>query len=64
MSSVFHAPRLEYDIGVTGNLFSDESGYVRGGFYGPLHEEMAGVLDDRSAAVNLLAGFGGTRADP
>lgn len=33
----------------------------QGSFHGPGHEEMAGVLDDRSAGVNLIAGFGGTR---
>ena len=61
VSSAFRTPRLEYGIGVAGNAFSDEDGRVLGGFYGPAHEEMAGVLDDRSATVNLLAGFGGTR---
>ena len=61
VSSTFHAPQLEYDIGVTGNSFSDNAGRVRGGFYGPAHEEMAGVLDDRTANVNLLASFGGKR---
>ena len=55
----FRAPALEYDIGVAGNAFSDEDGHVRGGFFGPAHEEMAGVLD--AASVNLLAGFGGKR---
>ena len=61
VSSAFRAPRLEYTIGVAGNAFSDEDGRVLGGFYGPAHEEMAGVLDDRTADVNLLAGFGGKR---
>ncbi len=61
VSSAFRMPRLEYDINVAGNAFSDEDGRVRGGFYGPAHEEMAGVLDDRKSTVNLLAGFGGTR---
>lgn len=61
VSRAFRAPRLEYDIGVTGNTFSDEGGRVLGGFYGPAHEEMAGVLDDRTAEVSLLAGFGGKR---
>ncbi len=28
-------------------------------FHPALTEEMAGVLDDRTAAVNLFAGFGG-----
>ncbi len=61
MASAFRAPRLEYDIGVTRNAFSDREGHVRGGFFGPSHEEMAGVLDDRTVGVNLLAGFGGKR---
>ena len=43
------------------NDFSDDDGRLAGGFFGPGHEEMAGVLDDRRATVNLLAGFGGTR---
>ena len=61
VSSSFRESRLEYDIGVTGNVFSDEDGHVRGGFFGPAHEEMAGVLNDRTATVNLIAGFGGKR---
>ena len=61
VSSAFRTPRLEYGIGVAGNAFSDEDGRVLGGFYGPAHEEMAGVLNDRSSTVNLRAGFGGTR---
>ena len=60
-SSPFRSPRLEYDIGVTGNAFSDAEGRVLGGFYGPGHEEMAGVLNDRAPSVNLMAGFGGTQ---
>jgi len=58
-SSTFRSPRLEYDIGVTENAFSDADGRVLGGFFGPAHEEMAGLLDDRRAHVNLIAGFGG-----
>ena len=61
VSGAFRAARLEYAIGVAGQSFSDDEGRVRGGFYGPAHEEMAGVLDDRTADVNLLAGFGGKR---
>ena len=61
MSSDFRALELRYDIGVAGNAFSDEDGHVRGGFFGPAHQEMAGVLDDRAADVNLIAGFGGKR---
>ena len=60
-SEPFRKPNLDYDITVTGNSFSDPEGRVRGGFYGPAHEEMAGVLRDSSGTVNLLAGFGGTR---
>ncbi len=60
-SSDFRSQRLEYAIGVAGNNFSDEDGRLAGGFFGPGHEEMAGVLDDRRATANLLAGFGGTR---
>ena len=60
-SSEFRSPDLLYDIDVGGNAFSDAAGHVRGGFFGPAHEEMAGVLDDRTATVNLLAGFGGKR---
>ena len=60
-SSDFRSPRLEYTIGVAGNSFSDQDGRVLGGFFGPAHEEMAGVLDDRTPEVDLLAGFGGKR---
>ena len=57
----FRQTRLDYGITVTGNGFGDGDGIVNGSFYGPGHEEMAGVLDDRSSGVNLIAGFGGTR---
>ena len=57
----FRRRSLDYGITVTGNGFGDGSGVVDGSFYGPGHEEMAGVLDDRSSDVNLIAGFGGTR---
>ncbi|MYD95285.1 MAG: transferrin-binding protein-like solute binding protein [Chloroflexi bacterium] len=46
---------------MTGNGFSDGNGIVHGSFYGPGHEEIAGVLDDRSDSASLIAGFGGTR---
>ena len=58
-SHAFRMPSLEYAEEVSKNAFSDEQGRVRGGFFGPAHEEMAGVLDDRD--VRLLAGFGGKR---
>lgn len=60
-SRPFRSARLEYAIGVTGNAFSDADGRVFGGFFGPAHEEMAGLLDDRRTHVNLIAGFGGRR---
>ena len=58
-SRAFRMPSLAYAVGVTDNGFADEEGRIMGGFFGPAHEEMAGVLDDRE--VSLLAGFGGTR---
>ena len=57
----FRAPRLAYAVSVTGNSFADAERRLSGSFYGPGHEEMAGVLADRAAAVNLLASFGGIR---
>ena len=57
----FRRGSLDYAITVTGNEFRDGDGTVHGSFYGPGHEEMAGVLDDRSSSVNLIGGFGGTR---
>lgn len=59
--AMFRAPDLEYVIQVSGNSFSDSGGHIDGGFYGPAHEEMSGVLHDRTPSVNLLAGFGGKR---
>ncbi len=57
----FRKSGLSYDINVTGNDFTDADGRVRGSFYGPAHQEMAGVLKDVRDDVNLLAGFGGAR---
>ena len=57
----FRQGSLDYAVTVTGNGFSDADNVVAGSFHGPGHEEMAGVLDDRSSGVNLIAGFGGTR---
>ena len=59
--SGFRVGTLRYDVAVTGNSFSDSDERVTGGFYGPAHEEAAGVLRDETPGVNLLAGFGGTR---
>ena len=50
---------LAYDVTVEANGFTDADGKVVGGFYGPNHEEAAGVLDDR--AERILGAFGGTR---
>lgn len=61
VSKPFRIPRLNYVMAVTGNAVSDENGRVRGGFYGPAHEEMAGVLEHRTPGVGLLAAFGGRR---
>ena len=61
VTRAFRNPALEYAITVAGNGFSDDASRVSGHLFGPQHEEMAGVLLDRSEAVNLLAGFGGTR---
>lgn len=60
-AGAFRAPNLDYAIEVTGNSFSDSGGRIAGGFFGPAHEEMAGVLRDEAPNVNLLGGFGGKR---
>lgn len=60
-TGAFRSPSLEYAISVDGNRFEDAHQRIDGGFYGPDHEEMAGVLDDRRTSVNLVAGFGGSR---
>ena len=59
VSRAFRMSNLEYAVSIAENGFWDEGGRIRGGFFGPAHEEMAGVLNDRD--VHLLAGFGGTR---
>ena len=59
VSSPFRMTSLSYDVSISGNTFADDEGRLTGGFFGPAHEEMAGVLKDRDA--DLLAGFGGTR---
>ena len=50
---------LAYDVTVEANGFTNAEGKVAGGFYGPNHEETAGVLDDR--AEKILGAFGGIR---
>ena len=44
----FRSPDPEYAIRISGNAFHDAGDRVAGAFYGPAHEEMAGVLEDRS----------------
>ena len=50
---------LAYEVTVEANGFTDADGKVTGGFYGPDHEEAAGVLNDR--AERILGAFGGIR---
>ncbi|MYD93242.1 MAG: transferrin-binding protein-like solute binding protein [Chloroflexi bacterium] len=57
----FRQSDLEYDVTVTGNGFADANGVIDGAFYGPGHDEMAGIVDDRSSSVGLIGGFGGVR---
>ena len=52
-------PSLAYDVTVEANGFTDADGKVIGGFYGPNHEEAAGILDDRTEKI--LGAFGGRR---
>ena len=61
VNRAFRAARLQYSVSVAGNGFADNGGRVAGGFYGPNHEEMAGVLHDTAPNVSLVAGFGGLR---
>ena len=55
----FRSPSLEYAGSVEGNVFAGRQGRVRAGFFGPAHDEMAGIVNDRD--VGLLGGFGGRR---
>ena len=59
----FRKSRLRYAIEVTGNGFTDVDNRIQGNFYGPTHQEMAGIINDTRSSVNLLAGFGGTRIE-
>ncbi len=52
---------LAYSISIDENGFSDPAGRIQGAFFGPGHEEMAGILDDPLLNLSLLAGFGGVR---
>ncbi len=59
----FRKTELSYDIDVNGNSIGDVANRISGGFFGPAHQEVAGVLNDTRPEVNLLAGFGGIRDD-
>ena len=50
---------LAYGVAVTENGFVDADGNVTGGFYGPNHEEVAGILSDDAESIH--GAFGGTR---
>ena len=62
-TTAFRTPELEYAIDVDGNRFGDAERRIEGGFYGPEHQEMAGVLNDSRSTVNLMGAFGGTKDD-
>ena len=55
----FRTLTLEYAVRVRGNSFSDADSRIYGTFFGPAHEEVAVMIEDRD--VNLLAAFGGKR---
>ena len=50
---------LGYGVKVEGNSFRDVGTKVSGDFYGPQHEEVAGILND--GPEKILGAFGGTR---
>ena len=63
----FRVPSLSYplEIDTEANTFvaSRRNAYdLRGGLYGPAHDEMAGIVNDEEA--KLLASFGGRQVDP
>ncbi len=63
-NKAFREPVLSYAIKVNDNGFSDVEEKIDGRFFGPVHQEMAGTVNDGASAVQLLGGFGGTRIDP
>ncbi len=52
-------PSLAYGVTVAESGFVDTDGNVTGGFYGPNHEEVAGILSDDMEKIR--GAFGGTR---
>lgn len=57
----FRVTELSYDVLVNESAFGDLDGKVHGRWYGSSHDTVAGVLDDRDPAVNVLGAFGGAR---
>ena len=65
-TQAFREPTLSFELEIDpeANTFvADEPDlfHLRGGFYGPEHNEMAGILNH--AQAELLASFGGKRVD-
>ncbi len=60
-SRPFRTTQISYQVQISGNHFADEQNWVQGSFYGPAHQEMAGVVKDTREDIGLLAGFGGVR---
>ena len=59
-TQAFRTQSLRYAVSVDGNGFSDIAERIEGNFYGPAHQEMAGVVEDDRPSVGLTAAFGGT----
>ena len=60
-ATAFRHPALHYAITLEGNGFADAGDHVAGSLYGPQHQEMASVLDDNRAGIEILGAFGGIR---
>jgi len=52
---------LVYNVRVAEGGFRDADGRVMGGFFGPNHEEVAGMLND--GLEKILGAFGATRSE-
>ena len=57
----FRSAALSYGVTVSGNVFHDADGLIHGQWYGTDYTTVAGILNDMDPAVNLLAGFGGSK---
>ena len=57
----FRQASLQYPVTVADNAFANGTGTIHGRFFGPDHDEMAGIFDDHDPGVNLPARFGGKR---